>query len=102
MAHGAQARYFSTDLHISKAFATPPLTLLWIANSYTFKAWLGHANINTTHGYIEIDMKMKREALEACQPPKVKTRSKRRPKWQQPSILQWLDELSKASRNNVQ
>lgn len=66
------------------------------------KGWLGHADINTTHGYVEIDMKMKREALEACQPPKVKTRSKRRPKWQQPSILQWLDELSKASRNYVQ
>ncbi len=82
---------------------TSAMHLLQSGNSIdVIKAWLGHANINTTHGYIEIDMKMKREALEACQPPKVKTRSKRRPKWQQPSILQWLDELSKASRNNVQ
>ncbi len=65
------------------------------------KDWLGHADINTTHGYVEIDMKMKRKALEACQPPKVKT-AKRRPKWQEPRVLQWLDELSKKSRNYVQ
>lgn len=58
------------------------------------KDWLGHADINTTHGYVEIDMKMKRKALEACQPPKSKT-TRRRPKWMKPSILQWLDELSK-------
>ena len=58
------------------------------------KDWLGHADINTTHGYVEIDMKMKRKALEACQPPKSKV-SRRRPKWMKPSILQWLDELSK-------
>jgi site-specific recombinase XerD len=66
------------------------------------KDWLGHANLNTTHSYVEIDMKMKRKALEACQPPKVKKSAKNRPKWQDPNILQWLDELSKASRNNVQ
>ena len=64
------------------------------------KDWLGHANINTTHGYIEIDMKMKRKALESCRPPEVKT-AKRRPKWQKPGILQWLDELTRTSRNNV-
>jgi integrase/recombinase XerD len=66
------------------------------------KGWLGHADINTTHSYVEIDMKMKREALEACQPSEVKTSSKRRPKWQQPRILQWLDELSKKSKDYVQ
>lgn len=57
------------------------------------KDWLGHADINTTHGYVEIDMKMKRKALEACQPPKNK-KTGRRPKWMKPSVLQWLDELS--------
>jgi len=30
--------------------------------------------LNTTHGYVEIDMKMKRKALERCHPPKAKTR----------------------------
>jgi integrase/recombinase XerD len=64
------------------------------------KDWLGHANINTTHGYVEIDMKMKRKALESCRPLEVKT-AKRRPKWQKPGILKWLDELTRTSRNNV-
>jgi site-specific recombinase XerD len=64
------------------------------------KDWLGHADVNTTHGYVEIDIKMKLKALELCRPPKVKT-AKRRPKWQNQGILQWLNELTKTSRNNV-
>ncbi len=64
------------------------------------KDWLGHANINTTHGYVEIDMKMKRTALESCQPPQVK-KAKRRPRWHKAGILQWLDELTKESKNYV-
>ena len=40
------------------------------------KDWLGHANLNTTHGYVEIDMKMKRKALETCHPPMAKTRGR--------------------------
>lgn len=28
------------------------------------KSWLGHIDISTTHGYVEIDMNMKRRALE--------------------------------------
>jgi site-specific recombinase XerD len=58
------------------------------------KDWMGHADLNTTHGYVEINMKMKRKALEACESPQVRTRSKRRRKWEKPGILQWLDELS--------
>lgn len=27
------------------------------------KMWLGHVNLNTTHGYVEIDIEMKRKAL---------------------------------------
>lgn len=27
------------------------------------KMWLGHVNLNTTHGYVEIDVEMKRKAL---------------------------------------
>lgn len=64
------------------------------------KAWLGHADINTTHGYVEIDMNMKRKALEACQAPGVKT-AKHRPKWQKQSVLEWLDQLSKSAKNYV-
>jgi site-specific recombinase XerD len=82
---------------------TTALHMLQSGNSIdAIKAWLGHADLNTTHRYVEIDMKMKRKALEACQPPKLKNHGKHRPKWQRPSILQWLDELSKVSRNYVQ
>jgi site-specific recombinase XerD len=57
------------------------------------KHWLGHADVNTTHGYVEIDMKMKRKALEACEPPQTKTAKALR-QWAKPSILRWLDQLS--------
>ncbi len=62
------------------------------------KDWMGHADVNTTHGYVEIDMKMKRKALEASQPPDVQTTKKRRPKWLDPGILEWLDALSKSAK----
>jgi len=53
--------------------------------------WLGHADINTTHIYVEIDMEMKRQMLQKIGPPDVK---KPLP-WQKPDVLQWLKELSK-------
>jgi len=30
------------------------------------RSWLGHVNLSTTHAYIEIDLAMKRRALDAC------------------------------------
>lgn len=32
------------------------------------KNWLGHVNLETTHGYIEIDLEMKRKALSSLSP----------------------------------
>ena len=32
------------------------------------RSWLGHVDISTTHGYVEVDMDMKRRALEKCRP----------------------------------
>ena len=81
---------------------TTALHLLQSGNDITVvKHWLGHADVNTTHSYVEIDMKMKRKALEACEPPQTAKVSR---KWMKPSILQWLDQLSevsKISKNNV-
>jgi len=57
------------------------------------KIWLGHADINTTHLYLEIDMDMKRKILETTKPPKGKTG--RLPKWKSPCIMKWLDNLSR-------
>ena len=53
--------------------------------------WLGHADINTTHIYVEIDMEMKRQMLQKAGPPDVK---KPLP-WQKPNVLQWLNSLAK-------
>lgn len=71
---------------------TTAMHLLQSGNDITtVKDWMGHADVNTTHAYVEIDMKMKRRALDACQPPQTK---KKRPRWLNPDILEWLDELS--------
>ena len=31
--------------------------------------WLGHESIETTHGYVEVDLNMKQRALEKLTPP---------------------------------
>jgi site-specific recombinase XerD len=54
------------------------------------RSWLGHASINTTHAYIEIDLKMKRAAIDACEPPGLTASA---PTWKDPDLLTWLDGL---------
>jgi hypothetical protein len=54
------------------------------------RLWLGHASLNTTHLYVEINMEMKKEILSKVQPPELKKQVKM---WQRPKILAWLDEL---------
>lgn len=54
------------------------------------RSWLGHASIETTHAYIEIDLQMKRAALEACESPSLKSAS---PLWTTPNLLTWLEAL---------
>jgi site-specific recombinase XerD len=56
--------------------------------------WLGHADINTTHIYIEIDMEMKRKMLLKAKAPAV---SKAMP-WQKPNVLKWLDSLENPAK----
>ena len=34
--------------------------------------WLGHEKLETTHMYVEADLKMKERALETLAPPKTK------------------------------
>ena len=55
--------------------------------------WLGHADVNTTHIYVEIDMAMKRRMLEKAGAPSVEQPLA----WQKPGILQWLAALTKQS-----
>lgn len=59
------------------------------------KLWLGHANLNTTHAYVEIDMEMKRKILKSAVPPTSDAKADGQPRWQEPRILEWLNGLSK-------
>jgi len=62
------------------------------------KEWLGHADINTTHHYVEIDMKMKEKALEACEVPSAASSKPRTRPWHKPDLLQWLESLGRPSK----
>ncbi len=53
--------------------------------------WLGHADINTTHIYVEIDMETKHKMIDRAGAPRI---SKKAP-WQQPHVLQWLNKLAR-------
>jgi site-specific recombinase XerD len=55
--------------------------------------WLGHADLNTTHVYVEIDMETKRRMLEKAPAPAIG----RNAPWRRPSVLQWLRELARES-----
>lgn len=59
------------------------------------RAWLGHVSLDTTYRYAEINLRMKEQALEICEPP-VSTSAEfpRRPIWRDDeSLLKWLQSL---------
>jgi site-specific recombinase XerD len=60
---------------------------------YMVSYWLGHAHINTTHIYVEIDMDMKWKMLEKTDAPKIRKKAP----WQKQNILQWLAKLTHES-----
>ena len=77
---------------------TTAMHLLQSGNDLSvIKDWLGHADMNTTHEYAAIDMKMKQRALDACQAPVMKRGGKGHPRWLKPGILKWLDDLSEGA-----
>lgn len=55
----------------------------------TIRCWLGHASVVTTNHYVEIDLEMKRRALEAVSPPKGPAPVP----MQDASLLTWLENL---------
>ncbi|MBI4514832.1 MAG: site-specific integrase [Deltaproteobacteria bacterium] len=56
-------------------------------------AWLGHADLSTTHTYVEIDMRMKQAALEGTTPNFLpSSMSTRYPK---PSLISWLESVGR-------
>ena len=54
------------------------------------RCWLGHASIETTHAYVEVDLVMKQAALAATVPPED---GLQQPTWRQPDLLSWLEAL---------
>lgn len=57
------------------------------------RSWLGHASIETTNSYVEIDLEMKRKTLQSCE-KLLPARTKHGPSWQRnPDILSWLSKL---------
>jgi site-specific recombinase XerD len=57
------------------------------------RSWLGHASIETTHGYVEIDLEMKRKTLQSCE-KLLPGKPRHSPSWQRDDdILSWLSKL---------
>lgn len=55
------------------------------------RSWLGHVDLRTTHCYAEIDLTMKRKALETCE---IKSKKSSPARWHNnPEILTWLESL---------
>lgn len=55
----------------------------------TIRCWLGHASVTTTNRYVEIDLEMKRRAIEGVDPPA----GRKRGKAAEASLLAWLESL---------
>ena len=71
---------------------TTAMHLLRAGNDITMVSyWLGHAHLNTTHAYVEIDMESKRKMLEKTPAPNIS----KKPPWHRPDVLQWLKNLAK-------
>ena len=57
------------------------------------RSWLGHASIETTNGYVEIDLEMKRKTLRSAE-KLIPTLGKNGRSWKKsPDILAWLSGL---------
>jgi hypothetical protein len=56
----------------------------------TVRAWLGHASLDTTNVYAEIDLQGKARALAKCEISTGKKSSKR---WHSPQIVEFLRSL---------
>ena len=95
--YGAQAQVKQRDVTVKRVNPhtirhTSAMHLLRAGNDINMVSyWLGHADINTTHIYVEIDMEMKRKMIAKAGAPDVGNKTP----WQQPDVLQWLNQLVK-------
>ena len=78
----------TTAVHLLESGVEP--NVIW--------GWLGHASLETTNRYAEINLRMKQKAMEACQPPvsSLSSALPRKPIWQADAeLLKWLKSLWK-------
>jgi len=59
----------------------------------TIAAWLGHSQLSTTHGYLQIDLRMKQAAIEAASTPALRDGH-----YPQPDLIEWLTALGTQPR----
>jgi hypothetical protein len=59
----------------------------------TIAAWLGHAQLSTTHAYIEIDLRMKQRALAAAALPELA-----QGEFPKGNLLAWLAAIGRSRR----
>jgi integrase/recombinase XerD len=57
----------------------------------TIAAWLGHAQLSTTHGYVEIDLRMKQAATD----PSAALPDLATPAYPEPHVIDWLEKLGR-------
>jgi len=57
------------------------------------RSWLGHASIQTTSGYVEIDLEMKRKTLKSCEKLLPKGHKPRASWRRDDDLLSWLSKL---------
>lgn len=60
----------------------------------TIAAWLGHAQLSTTHGYVEVSLRMKQEAVAAAAASPELAQGE----FPQGDLLTWLDTLGRPQR----
>lgn len=59
----------------------------------TIAAWLGHSQLSTTQGYVQVNLRMKEEALAATATPTLQEGS-----YPTAGVIEWLEDLAKAPR----
>lgn len=91
-AHAQQPSMGARPLNPHRIRHTTAMHLLRAGNDINMVSyWLGHADLNTTHVYVEIDMETKRKMLEKTSAPKTGNEVS----WHCPNVLKWLNQIAK-------
>ena len=59
----------------------------------TIAAWLGHADLSTTHAYVQIDLRMKQQALATLTAPPELTQGA----FPSDALINWLERIGRPS-----